>query len=338
MAQSSRSMFNLDDVVPLQAVLDLVEFRNQLDHLCRSQWRWGGLEEARVQILRWHRRKRCTFSVALMTETGLHDLIGKVYVTDRPDVYELMTRAWQAGFDANAEFSVPQALAHLPALRLRFEEYVQGRSAKDIFLEGAPAEQFAAAERCGDWLARFHTSAPRLGKVAETSEVLPHLRWWRDFLASFGEPLAGKSELLLEKLEAAASALGPIEFCTGHGSYLPEHVFPTPDRTVTIDLDDYDLGDPARDVAWFVVGLERRALKNLGSHHALDSAVEAFCETYASSGPREVMARLPFWKAVQYLRGARNDAKSKPPQWREMAEAMLDEALGSLNLSVVGQG
>ena len=49
------------------------------------------------------------------------------------------------------------------------------------------------------------------------------------------------------------------------------------------------------------------------------------------------MARLPFWKAVQYLRGARNDAKSKPPQWREMAEAMLDEALGSLNLSVVGQ-
>jgi len=338
MAQSSRTMFNLDDVVPLQAVLDLVEFRNQLDPLCRSQWRWGGLEEARVQILRWHKRKRCTFAVALKTETGWHELIGKVYVTDRPDVYELMEGVWRAGFDGDAEFSVPQALAHLPALRLRFEEYVQGRSAKDIFLEGAPAEQFAAAERSGQWLARFHTAAPQLGKVAETSEVLPHIRWWRDFLASFGEPLAGKSELLLGQLEAAASALGPIEFCTGHGSYLPEHVFPTPDRTVTIDLDDYDLGDPTRDVAWFVVGLERRALKNLGSLHALDAAVEAFCETYASSGPRGVMTRLPFYKAVQYLRGARNDAKSKPPGWREMAEAMLDEALGSLRLSVVGQG
>jgi aminoglycoside phosphotransferase (APT) family kinase protein len=248
-----------------------------------------------------------------------------------------MEGVWRAGFDGHAEFSVPQALAHLPALRLRFEEYVQGRSAKDIFLEDAPAEQFAAAERCGHWLARFHTAAPGLGKVAETSEVLPHIRWWRDFLASFGEPLAAKSELLLGQLETAASALGPIEFCTGHGSYLPEHVFPTPDRTVTIDLDDYDLGDPARDVAWFVVGLERRALKNLGSLHALDAAVEAFCETYASSGHREVMARLPFYKAVQYLRGARNDAKSKPPGWREVAEAMLDEALGSLRLSVVGQ-
>src|SRR5437763_16794478 len=118
MAQSSRSMFNLDDVVPLQAVLDLVEFRNQLDQLCRSQWGWGGLEEARVQILRWHRRKRCTFSVAVMTETGWHDLIGKGYVTDRPDGCELMTRAWQGGVDASGGVSVPEALAHLPDVRL----------------------------------------------------------------------------------------------------------------------------------------------------------------------------------------------------------------------------
>jgi len=51
------------------------------------------------------------------------------------------------------------------------------------------------------------------------------------------------------------------------------------------------------------------------------------------------MARLPFYRAVQLSAwGEKTTPRAKPPGWREMAEAMLDEALGSLRLSVVGQG
>jgi len=164
-------------------------------------------------------------------------------------------------------------------------------------------------------------------------EDLFRIRHSAQDLACGGEPFASKSKQILETLPDAASVPGAAEFCANHGSYLPQHVLLEGGRTVTVDLDDYVVGHSSRDVAYFIVGLQRVAQKRLGSFHELDGLAEIFLTTYASSCPGEAMARVPFYLAAEYLHRAKRYVALQPVGWRETAEAMLGEALGALSAS-----
>ena len=316
-------------VAPFAAMLDQEEFLDELDRLSCSQRQWGTRQEVQARALKWH-GDRCTFEIAVKTENGWHSVIGKVYKIDRSDIFQTMEALSQAGFGTEAEFSIPQPFVYLSSLRIRLEEKVQGPSAKEIFLNGSQDERIAAAERCGQWLGRFHRTAPRLGKVADLSEEFPRYRYWTDPVVSCGEPLASKAELLFQKLRAAIPDLSAIESCAGHGSYIPEHVIFSGRRTATIDLDEYDAADPGRDIAWFIVSLQRLALKHLGSLHALDGVAERFLRTYASSGRSDAMVNFSFYKALECLHGAKRDVINHSPPARDWAEIMLDEGLRAL--------
>ena len=316
-------------VASFTAVLDQEEFRKELDRVCFSERHWGTWREVRARVLKSH-GDRCTFEITVRTESGCYSVIGKVYKIDRSDVFQAMEALRQAGFGPDAEFSIAQPFVYLSSLGVRLEEKVQGPSAKEIFVNGSTDEHIAAAERCAQWLGRFHMTAPLLGKVAELREEFPRYRYWTDLLTRCGEPLASKCERLFQKLKAAAPASGTIESCVGHGSYIPEHVILSGRRTATIDLDDYDVGDPGRDVAWFIVSLQRLALKHLGALHALDGAGDKFLGTYASSGRGDAMAHFPFYRALECLHGAKRDVVSQAPRSREWAEVMLDEGLRAL--------
>jgi len=338
LVETAYGVVNLNDVTPLQTLLNLAELRGELTNLCQSRNAgWGGLEEVRVRILRLHRARQCTFAVALKTETGTHDLIGKVYLGDRVEVFEIMEKLWRAGFHAEAEYSIPQPVAYVPSMRLRFEERVEGRSVEEVLVEDGLSEQLAAAQRCGSWLAQFHTTAPRLGKATVLREELASAERWALRLASLGEPFAGKAEAVFQKLVAAASALAPMELRAAHGSYQPSHVILAEGRTVTIDWDNFVLADPSRDVAWFLVKLQRLALERLGDHHALESVAETFLWNYVCSGPWEVLARLPVYQALFYMEAAKRDLKSQLPQWREQVGIMLDQALRVLSAPAMDQ-
>jgi len=90
--------------------------------------------------------------------------VGKVYASDGADVYPAMQRISEAGFSADAEFSIPEPLAFLPQLHLLLQEYVQGRLAEDFFVTGEDCQCAFAADRdcrhdsgCKD--ERFNTPA-----------------------------------------------------------------------------------------------------------------------------------------------------------------------------------
>jgi len=317
-------------VAPFRAVLDHEAFRDALARLCASEWRWGTGQEGRARALKRH-RDRCTFEIAVRTEGGWHSVIGKVYTKDRSDVFRAMDALRQAGFGPEADFSIAQPLVYLASLGVRLEEKVQGPSVKEVFLNGDSDLHLAAAERCGQWLGRFHRTAPRLGNVADLAAEFRRYRYWTDLITRLGTPLAGKAELLLQRLEAAAPAPGTVADCVGHGSFIPEHVILSRGRTATVDLDDYDVGDPGRDVAWFIVSLQRLALKHLGSLHVLDGAGARFREAYIASGRADAMTNVAFYTALQCLHGAKRDAVSQAPRAREWAEAMLDEGLRALD-------
>ncbi|PYV23254.1 MAG: hypothetical protein DMG24_14445 [Acidobacteria bacterium] len=100
---------------------------------------------------------------------------------------------------------------------------------------------------------------------------------------------------------------------------------------MVFDWDVYDVADPTRDVAGFILSLKRQALRRLGSIRELDGAAQTFLEAYLTAGghPR-VASHLPFYTAAHCLRSAKWDVVRKPIGWREHAEALLDEGLRTL--------
>ena len=292
---------------------------------------WGAVRDVQVQVLQHHLGKRCTVRIGLCTTSGRHDLIGKVYAEDRPDVYEAMDALRKAGFGPDDEFSIPQPLAYLPALRLLVQEHVHGTAAKAIFLADVERNRTLAAERSALWLARFQAVAPQSGPVYDVRKYRGNLAQWSSSVAALGGPFMDKSCRLFERLDVAAAALGSNGLCAGHGSYGPAHVLLAGDRTVTIDWDGYDVADPARDVARFVVALKRLALGRLGSIRALDAAADVFEETYVASVRPDVVAGLPFYKAAACLQLAAYGVYHKVPHWREKVATMLDEGLRILD-------
>jgi len=314
------------DIPTLGTVLNPKELSEQLRLVSSSQW-WSALREVRVQILEWRSTKRCTFEIALRT-----DLVGKVYAKDRPDVYQVMETLTRAGFGPEAEFSIPQPIAYLPSLRLLLQEKVEGIPAKLIFRRGDERQRGAAAGRCAQWLARFHALASPPGRVLDVEGILRRSERKSRLVSEEGGALAAKSEQLFERLKAAASSLGTIPMCPGHGDYSPYQVILAEGRTVVYDWDLYVIADPTRDEAKFMMSLKRQALHRLGSMRALDGAAEVFLKTYlASGGHSQVAAHLPFYKAVFCLSGANRDVLTKAPKWRGWAEAMLDEGLRALD-------
>jgi Phosphotransferase enzyme family len=287
--------------------------------------RWGALREVRVHVTKHYPAKRCTVAIALRTTRGWHDLIGKVYATDRSDVYRVLDDIRHAGFGPDAEYSIPQPLIFVPALRLLLLEKVPGTVAKEIVLAGHERDRAVAAQQCARWLARFQSVAPCSGPLFDLRVHTAAV--WSRGLATLDGPLADKARRLLEHVDAAARALNDSSVCAGHGSYSPSHVILAAGRTVTIDWDGYDVADPARDVARFIVALKRLALSCLGSVQALDAVADVFVQTYVSLGRPDVVARLRCYEAAFCLQIASNMAHRGRPHWQMKVHTMLDEGL-----------
>lgn len=306
----------------LATVFDSSVLAKQLQALSSCPW-WGALGDVRVNVLKWHRTKRCTFEITFQA-----GIVGKVYSTDRQDEYEYMRKLQDSGFGPEAELSIPQPIAYIPHLRLLLQERVEGIRAEAVFRSGDTREREQAAERCAAWLARFHTLAPPAGKVVSIQDLLDQCeKKWR-FIAAEDSSLALKAEELFKQLQTSSCTPGHVLMRAGHGDFAYHQMVFSRGRTIVFDWDVYETTDPSRDVARFMVSLERLALKYLGSLNALDGAAETFLRTYLNSGgPSQVTEDLAFHKAANYLWYAQWEAKTKRRGWRQRAEIMLDEAL-----------
>jgi aminoglycoside phosphotransferase (APT) family kinase protein len=313
------------DIPALAVVLDPLTLGPILAELLPPPHR--GLPDLEIRILRYHPGKRCVFETAWRGPGGPQSWIGKVYAADRADVYHTMDAMTRAGFGPDAEFSIPEPLAYIPALRCLLQENVAGRPATDLFLSDDERDRLRMSERCARWLARFHTLAPRSGPVFDLGTYQLSIEKWSRRIAGAGGAFADKAGHLRAQLQIAAARLDLLETCPTHGSFTHHQVIAAAGRTVTFDWDDHAVADPGYDVARFMVGLRRLALRCLGSIRALDGAADAFLRAYLSSGRPESRATLPFYAAAICLRLAKKDIGHQTPGWAPKAEATLDEGL-----------
>jgi len=304
------------------------EIREEVNAIFRS--RWGGEPaEIRIRAIRVH-GNRCTFEISGKTETGWRGVIGKLHTADRSDIFAAMKSIFQSGFGAEADFGVAEPLGYVRRFALLLEEKVEGVQAKEAFIIADVIERRAIAERCAEWLAKFHRFAPRAGAFHGPQELLVFPRHWTLQVKTLARGLDAKCETLLRKLEEAARERLNFEACAGHGSYIPSHVMLNGARTVIIDLDEHDLADPRRDLAWFVVSLERLGLKEFGSLRFYDDAIKRFLDAYTAKAGEEILEGLSFYRAMEYMHRARRDVYKRSPPDPERAETMLDEGLRTL--------
>jgi len=309
----------------LPEVFDSVTARKYLRQALPDQW--GVIEDIRFQILKHHPGKRCTFEISLRTASAWDYLIGKVYAEDRSDVYRAMDEIRRAGFGPGEELSIPEPIAYFPALRLLLQEKVEGPRAKQTFLTGGERDRAEAAERSARWLAKFHSIAPRSGRVFDLTKHMNAVERWSQTIAGLGEPFPSQARKLFRRLEEEAASANGRELCAGHGSYNCNQIILTKDRTITFDWDGHDVADPSRDVARFIVALQRLALKYLGSIRALDAVAEVFLKMYQALNPVEISATLSLYRGLTCLRLAKYEANRPVCTLREGIEALLAEGL-----------
>ena len=163
----------VDPEIPtLSAVFDLEHLRNELNPHLLSLCEGSNLGQVRLEVLKWHPGRRLALDIALRASLGWLHLIGKVCREDRSDVYDAMAVIWRAGFGHEARFSIPRPLAYISSLRLVLMEKAEGWRAEEVFVNGDEHQRAAAAERCAQWLARFHASGPRQGRPWSLHDVL----------------------------------------------------------------------------------------------------------------------------------------------------------------------
>ncbi len=308
--------------------LDKEELARQLNLFFSGQGQPVSPPDARIRVLRWHKRSRCTMEITLETYGIFHELIGKIYAADRSDTYQTMEALWLEGFDQNSENSIPRPLIYIPSLRLLLQENFGGVSVREIFLGSDRDKQLEAAERSAHWLAYFHNLAPRLTEASPPEKQLARMKRWARRLAELGDAVTEKSEQLFEKLEGEYSQLRGAEVTAGHNDYRPAHVLLVDGRTAVIDWDRYDVGDPARDLARFVVSTQRLALCHLSSIRALNWLADAFLQTYMAERGAGVLSRLRVYRAATCLKLAKNCALDRQvPRREQNVTAMLDEGV-----------
>ena len=315
-------------IATLQEVLNPAVLSSQLNALPECAASWGTVQAVRLRPLKWHKGRRCTLEVSLRTDNGPCQVIAKVYAKDRLDVHQTMDAMWHGQFHQSAEFSIPQPLAYIPSLRLHFEEKLAGKNVKEVFLAGDEEEQTEAAQRSARWLAYFHQWAPRSARFSPPELELARMDRWAQRFRELGGALFANAQILFERLAAAFSKLGQAEVCAGHGSFSGDHVFLVGDRALTIDWDGFDAGDPARDVARFVVTMQRLAVGRMGSIYALDSPARAFLDAYVQKRGSAILRRLPYYRAATCLKLAKYGAfHHRVSRWEEKVTAMLGEGL-----------
>jgi hypothetical protein len=317
----------------LASFLNAGEFEKELDLLSRAEWDLGPVQQIQTRVLKCHPGKRCTFEICMKTGRGSHELIGKVFATERSDIHDNMTSIRNADFDCESKFAIPKPLTYLPSLRLLLEEKAGGVSVREILFTAGPRDREDAAVRCAHWLAKFHATGPRIGPVSTIGNLMSKSRSQARKLVRLGGPIAEKSGRLLAKLEAQTSKLGVVEICAAHGEYNPSHVLLQGDRTVVIDWDGCQVRDPARDVATFIIVTKWLALDRTGAIGTFDSASGSFLKAYIARRGSAILERLPFHFGALCLKHAKYCMAFQFDRCVEKAMAMLEEGLSAVSLT-----
>lgn len=259
---------------------------------------WAGFapESCRVRVL-----KRTEGRIVARYDLGGSGrsarLAGKWYRTERGAlVADALSRLRADGV------AVPAVVAYEPAARALFVEWVDG-----VLLRDAIRTDQGAAERAGTWLAAFHRSGFKSPRPCGPGKQKRAVRRWSEEQPALRD--------VAPSLETALASL-PDPGRPVHYDYYHSQIMLAGPDTVTLDLDEAGMGDPAFDVAHFEAHQELLALQWFGEPNAFAEAARCFREAYAEAGgdgedPAATLHAFAWFKlAYQALRRGAPEAET----------------------------
>ncbi|MBI4499375.1 MAG: phosphotransferase [Chloroflexi bacterium] len=209
-------------------------------------------------------------------------VIGKAYARDRGAyAYAVMAALHARGFSADRGCAVPRPLAYLPEWRVLLQGKALGVQLSSLLYH--PDRGPAGAGQAARWLARLHQSAlpEELAPRAEPRDGLED--YGRDLAAAYPGQRRSVQDLLTRLTdllgEPSRETLVPT-----HGDYHPKNIFLDGPTVTVIDFDTFALGEPARDLGYFLAQCAIMAYHKRGSFAPALAPIQAFLEGYRAAG------------------------------------------------------
>ena len=204
------------------------------------------------------------------------------------------------------------------------------RTLWQLHLEGTPASSLLAGDSGCRVAYRMGQAAASLGRcgivptrIFDVHEQLADSADYGGELATHVPRLAATVDALLSELEAMAAEPLQRALCPVHGDlHAGQWVVDGP-RLGLLDFDDFSLGEPERDAAFFVTQLESELGLGLRVAQLAEAFLAGFEEVAGSLDPRRVAA----YAAHKWLSKARKAARELRSDGDARAERMLSRAI-----------
>lgn len=255
-----------------------------------------------------------TATLAQGSATSRLSLIAKFYGDERGATAYAAMRALSSALSASDPLAVPGPYFYDGQCGLLVQQKVLGKAGPQL-LEGEDPSNVAA--NIGRALACLHCQREVGATVKTMSDHIEELvRPAPTVLADAYPEYRSLIEVALEMLykhewSSATSAATPL-----HRDFQLRQMFLADGRVWLVDWDTFALGDPAFDVAYFLVYLR--------THYKCNERLQGgFLEGYLATQSDAVLDRLSEYKAFNYLRRACRRFRVRDKDWESEMRGML---------------
>ncbi|MFQ5857951.1 MAG: phosphotransferase family protein [Anaerolineae bacterium] len=242
--------------------------------------------------------------------------IAKVYASDRGAYpHQVLTYLWERGFREDAPYAVPRPLAYLPEHCLLLQGKAPGAPLGNQLHhpQAGPLGARAAAR----WLAHLHSLSPVAGPFLQADPTANLARYHRELRAALPAQAARLGRLFtrLRDLFHGSPAEVPLVFT--HGDYHAKNVFLSTSRrgelvepsryrlsdgrVTVIDFDTFGLGEPARDLGYFLAQNAIMAWLRHRSMRPAEAPGRAFLDEYTAQDGTLQWPRMAAYIARTFL-------------------------------------
>ena len=238
------------------------------------------------------------------TLDGSERVFAKLFKDDLgPHSYNLMRGLWDAGFDEQQHYQVPEPLFFMEDLNMILMRAARGTCLADILRADERDTEMAinGVRGSAKWLVRMHAAPIRFGYIDQPWYVFGKLAD-RLSKASAAHPTEyGRLTKFIDQLRELCARRAETETIQLHGQFRPIHVFLDGKDITVIDLDRSVRGDPGKDLAEFVHRMRTGMIRAAdGDAREADAMSRAFLEEYANEQP-ERLANVPFFQGFHVI-------------------------------------
>ena len=253
-----------------------------------------------MEIVRYKPGKRCTIRYDVCWETGGRkrqwQIFGKMVAGEKgSETYQQMMNLWHRSHVQPDAFGVAQPLGHHAEIRMTWQAALPGVPLSEA-MASTHAETLIKA--AGKGLADLHRSALVPSARQGIADHLAAAQAETAELAKAYPQFTGVLQTLVTGIEQRMPVLPPDQERPIHRDFHVNQLLVHEGRLFIFDFDDFSMGDPMQDLAFFIVDLHYRDLEPDRVNQIAVAIYQAYQAAADWPAPRE---RLNWHIQVQFL-------------------------------------